>query len=101
MAYCPECKGEMNATDSVCPHCGHDFPSSSDAKKRQGIEYSALADLALIVGGVVAAINCVIAIVIMLASIFERDYLKAFLYCPIGFLLSLAMLVVFLRIQKI
>lgn len=28
MAYCPQCKGEMDALATVCPHCKYDFPDT-------------------------------------------------------------------------
>ena len=60
MANCPKCKAEMGEREAVCPKCGYDFPPTPDASlTREGIAYSPWADIALMVGAVVAAIACV------------------------------------------
>lgn len=66
MAYCPQCNGEMSATEIVCPHCGYDFPEAGYTSKkfRPGFAYSPLADLALIVS-MIAAVFGVIGTALM------------------------------------
>jgi hypothetical protein len=27
---CPVCRGTFGMTEAVCPHCGHDFPSTPE-----------------------------------------------------------------------
>jgi hypothetical protein len=59
----------MGQTDTVCPHCGYDFPShrvsrrDREREQRTGFAYSGIATLALIVGQAVAAVGCLIAVV--------------------------------------
>jgi len=102
MAFCPKCSKEMGATEKVCPHCGYDFtPCADERRRRTGIEYSFLADIALIVGGIVAAFSCIGSIIYSILMVFALNFWQAFVIGPIIFFLNLAMLVVFLRIQKI
>ncbi|MCX7396388.1 MAG: zinc ribbon domain-containing protein [Planctomycetales bacterium] len=74
MAYCPECKGEMSATEIVCPHCGYDFPASGyNRNTRGGFASSAIA---------------------------QGQFMNGLLVYPIACLLQLGMLVVFIRVQQ-
>jgi hypothetical protein len=92
----------MGTRDIVCPSCGYDFPSEPDrALGRAGIAYSAWADVALMVGGVVAGLSCVGSVFYSLAMLIQGKFLLGLLVGPVAFFLNLAMLVVFLRIQKI
>ncbi len=102
MAYCPKCKGEMGERSVVCPHCGYDFPPEPDpVLKRTGIAYSSWADVALMVGAVVAGLFCLGSAIGSVIALCSGQFLEALIFGPVGFFLSLAMLVVFLRIQKL
>ncbi len=101
MAYCPKCKGEMKAQDTVCSHCGYDFPLEPEPRlKRTGFFYSAWAEIALMAGAIVAAFGCVVWAVASVAAVILGNYLQGLVFYPISFLVSLAMLVVFVRIQN-
>jgi hypothetical protein len=92
----------MEQRDSVCPHCGYDFPAEPDVVlRRAGIAYSVWADVALMVGGVVAALSAIVSIFYSLAMLIQGNFLQALVVGPVGFFFNLALLVVFLRIQKI
>lgn len=99
MAYCPKCKGEMAAMETVCPHCGYDFPVQ--AARREGIAYSRLADIALLVCTIVSGIGCVVVIFAVVAAILEGHLLIALIVGPIVFLEQLGLFVVFVRIQDV
>jgi hypothetical protein len=102
MAYCPKCNGEMGQQDLVCPHCGYDFPPEPERMpERTGIAYSAWADVALHVGGVVTAIVCVFTAFGSVVALFSGEFAKGLIAGPIIFFLSLAMLVVFIRVQRL
>jgi hypothetical protein len=106
MAYCPKCKGEMGVRDVVCPHCGYDFPppppSESDPTlARSGIAYSALAGLALAIGEFVAGLACILATVSAVAEILRGHLMEGLVRDPITAFLSLAMLVVFIRVRRL
>lgn len=102
MAYCPECKGEMGAAEIVCPHCGYDFPAPpTDANSRkQGLAYSFLADIALMISMISAALGCIGVLIVALIALLQGQFIAALAICPIAFFLQLGMLVVFLRIQN-
>lgn len=105
MAICPECRGDMKTLDLVCPHCGYDFPPTekpaTEKFRREGIEYSPLADIALLVSALAAAAGCVVSLFLMGVSLFAtRQWLHAFVIFPLSFFLLLGMLVVFLRAMR-
>ncbi len=102
MKYCPKCKGDMFDRDAVCPHCGYDFPPEPDsAAERSGIAYSVWAEIALMVGAVAAGLFCLLCVVGSVLAIFQGEFIRGLFIAPLCFFLSLAMLVVFLRIQKL
>ena len=102
MAYCPKCAAEMEYRDTVCPQCGYDFPAEPvKSLRRTGIAYSVWADVALMVGGVASGLTCVLDLLVGIALLVQRQYFEALIVCPLVFFLSLAMLVVFLRVQKL
>jgi Uncharacterised protein family UPF0547 len=100
MAYCPQCRGVLEAAAVVCPHCGYDFPPGSPDRRR-GIVYSPLADLALIIGIVAAGLGCAVALVGSVFALLRSQWLEALIVGPLTFFLLLAMLVVFVRVQRI
>lgn len=112
MSYCPKCSGTMNATDTVCPHCGYDFPMSPPKK---GIEYSRLADVALMFGALAAGLLCVIAFVEFASATLDLFFELArgkvsnaiwkggggVVLAALQFLLYFAVMVVFVRVRRI
>ncbi len=101
MAYCPECKGELAATATECPHCGYDFHRSEEAalEKRRGFAYSTLADVALLVSMIAAAIGSGLAVLGTVVSLLNAQWLYGLVLGPLAFFLQLGMLVVFLRMM--
>ncbi|HKB40318.1 MAG TPA: hypothetical protein VKD72_28060 [Gemmataceae bacterium] len=100
MAFCPKCNGEMTATQTACPHCGYDFPPDP-AAHRKGLAWSPLAELALFVGTFAAGLGAVLALAAGIVALTRGEWLIALVVCPIAFLLQVAMLVVFVRVQHI
>jgi hypothetical protein len=101
MAYCPECKGEMSATEIVCPHCGYDFPASGyNRNTGGGFAYSGVADVALIVSMCAATIGACAAAIAAIVAIAQGQFMNGLLVYPIACLLQLGMLVVFIRVQQ-
>jgi len=95
----------MKTLDLVCPHCGYDFPPAekpaAEKFRREGIEYSALADVALLISAIAAAAGCVFSLWMIGVSLFAtREWLRAFVVFPLSFFLQLGMLVVFLRAMR-
>jgi hypothetical protein len=92
----------MEQRELVCPHCGYDFPAElSIVLQRTGIAYSAWADIALMIGGIVAGISSAAAVFYSLTMLIQCNFFQALVVGPVAFFLNLAMLVVFLRIQKV
>jgi hypothetical protein len=81
------------------PSCGYDFPEDND--DRTGIAYSTWADIALMVGGLVAGFSCVAAILYSVGMLVQGQFMQGLVAGPVAFFWSLALLVVFLRIQKV
>ncbi len=99
MAFCTQCTKEMGQTDVVCPHCGYDYAThESEMPESVGLAYSGLADLALIIGQVMTAISCIITLIYGVIFLLSFHFLLA-LGAVIGFFLSLANFVVFVRIR--
>lgn len=103
MAFCPKCKGEMETTAIVCPHCGYDFPSTDTRihPDKQGLAYTTLADFALIISTAVAGFGCVMALLLSVLALFHWEFLNGLVLFPMAFILQLGMLVVFLRVQNV
>jgi hypothetical protein len=89
----------MDAAATVCSHCGYEFPPH-DPDPRRGIAYSRLADMALFVGSLVAGLGSIGAIFTTIFAIINGEWLMAG-QAPIAFFLCLAMLVVFIRVQRL
>ena|SRR5438309_2159907 len=100
MAFCPRCKREMGTTEAVCPHCGYDFPPV-ERGYRKGIAYSRLADVALIVGTIAAGLGCLGSVIGAFVALLRGDWLTGLVLGPLAFFLQMAMLVVFVRVQKL
>jgi hypothetical protein len=103
MAYCPKRRAEINAAATVCPHCGYDFPLDGPEPftPRRDFAHSTLANIALIVGMIAAGFGCAGTVLGLFVSISNGEWFNALVICPIAFFLQLAMLVVFVRVQRI
>src|SRR5947209_3580741 len=74
MAFCPRCRRDMGQTDTVCPHCGYDFPDlPAGSRQRPGLAYSGLATLSLIVGQTIAGLGCLSAVVGCVVALFQGN----------------------------
>ena len=103
MAFCPKCKGTMDTTEIVCPHCGFDFPPTSDWQpndSRDSFVWSPLAEMALTISSVAAVFGAFGSVIISLNALAQGNLIAGLLVGPITFFLQLCMLVVFLRVQK-
>lgn len=104
MAFCPQCKGEMPTTAVLCPHCDYDFPPSAATTNvggaGEGFAYSPLADVALIISCIAAAVGCGVAVLVGIGAIAQGDWFHGLFLAPLGFFLQLGLLVVFLRVQQ-
>ena len=103
MAYCPECNGEMPVTAVECPHCEFRFPETApdNSDRRPGFAWSPLADIALIVSTAAAAIGACISGIYGLIALSQGLLFQALVVAPIGFLIQLGIVVVFLRVQEL
>jgi hypothetical protein len=101
MAFCPNCKGVIGQTDTVCPHCAHDFPEDKRDVTGRGLAYSAFATIALIVGQIVTGFGCVFTAIASIGSLSRGDLVEGLIRGPIIFFVLLALLVVFVRVQKL
>ena len=105
MAYCPKCKAEMATTAIECPSCGYDFSDQPmTARIPTGFPYSRFAEVALVVASIVAGFGCVLSVYLSFVALYlerERDLMTGLVWCPIAFLYQFAMLVVFIRIQRV
>lgn len=102
MAFCPECSAEISATAVECDSCGFRFPKTADTRSKsrpEGLAYSGLADIALVVSMIAAAFGCVGAVIAGISSVLRGEFLSGLVVAPIAFFLQLGMLVVFIRVQ--
>ena len=99
MAFCPQCKKEMGQTETICPHCGYDFPIvEPEPPEPSGMAYSNLAEIALVVGEVAAIIGAIASLSYAAILLLSLDIISG-LIAVIGGLLSVANFVVFARIR--
>jgi hypothetical protein len=103
MAFCPKCKEVMSVMETICPHCGYDFPAmelvQSAFSEPSGIAYSGLAEFALIVGEFAAGFSAVISL--FMAAMFLIGFRISYLFgAIIVFFLCLANFVVFERVRN-
>lgn len=100
MAYCPKCSKVLDEAAVVCPHCGYDFPAGNP-NPRRGFAYSSLANVALFIGILAAGFGCLATVFISLEALWNGHWFTALVAGPIAFFLQLAMLVVFIRVQRL
>jgi hypothetical protein len=98
MPFCPDCNGEMDERAVVCPHCGYDFPPEPESPQQRNKIW---ADLVLVMGALVAAFACVRLALYSFLAISEGEYLRGLVDGPMGILVSLALLITFIRVQKL
>ena len=97
-ATCPKCRQQMSVMATVCPHCSYDFPeTSSDLAPRRGIAYSAVADLALVIGMLATGVSAIGVLVAIVLALLQGKVLYALAAVPL-FFMSLAQYVVFQRV---
>lgn len=104
MAFCPQCRGELEATAAACPHCGYDFPLRDPELLRPpapGIAYSRFADVSLVVGIVAAGLGCVVTGVGAVVALGRGNLWDGLVVAPFQFFVLFALLVVFVRVQRI
>jgi len=102
MAFCPKCGGEMGDHDAACPKCGYDFPEYTKTfPERRGLEFSAWASYALNIAGIVMLLSALASLLFSIAMLLQGNWLQGLFSGPISFILSIALLIVFLRVEKI
>jgi hypothetical protein len=99
MAYCPKCDVPLDTNAVVCPNCGYDFPPGNPVSR--GIAYSPLANLALLIGIIAAGFGCLVTVIATVRALLNAEWGVALVVGPLAFFLQLAMLVVFVRVQRI
>lgn len=109
MAVCPQRKGQMGATQVICPHCGYDFPPQGSARfnsfgllkdptGQRGVAYSQLAGCALTIGMAMSGISAVLSLAAAVVLTLTGHYAKGLIQAPLSFFTSLALFVVFRRV---
>jgi hypothetical protein len=101
MAFCPQCKAEMPKTAVVCPSCNYDFPAKDITAPDvpSGFAYSAIADIALMVGSVAAGFAAILAAYLTLLKLLDGQWWGGLVEGPLTVFVMLGILVVFLRVQ--
>ena len=109
MATCPQCKGEMGATQAICPHCGYDFPLQAAPRfnslglannpgNKRGVAYSQLAGCALTIGMMLTGTGAVVSLAGIVVLTLTGNYARGLIQAPLSFFMSLALFVVFCRV---
>ena len=104
MAFCPECNAQMEQTAIVCPECGYDFPQQPT--EPTGFAFSYLADVALVLASVLSLLASVVSLLVAVSLFLlillageTRYSLALVLSVPLS-VISFALYVVFVRVQK-
>jgi hypothetical protein len=101
MAFCTKCGGAMGETDATCPKCGYDFPEQTEIYvERKGWEFSETANFVLIIAAAVMLFSCLGSLLFTIAMLLKCEWWHALLSGPASFFVSLAMMIVFLRLGK-
>jgi hypothetical protein len=94
----------MAAMDVVCPHCHYDFadndPEVTDPIVKKGIAFSKASEYVLVGGQVIAGLGAIVAFFAAIGAAVRGAWpacFEAVLYA----VLTLALLVTFVRVQKI
>ena len=101
MALCPKCNATLEQMDAVCGVCGYDFPDTMPVADKTAFPFSPMADVSLALGALVAALACVAMVIAGVIAAFAGRFEDAFFVAPIKATLCFAMLVVFLRASKL
>lgn len=115
MAYCPSCNAAMGQTAVNCDSCGFEFPNALP-EERTHLAWSKLADVSLVIASVISLLTSAAAflfaaylIAIVLGSSLigsgpsSRELIQVSMMIGGSLmyaLLSFAMYVVFIRVQK-
>ena len=104
MAFCVKCAGEMSPTETICPHCGHDFPIGEVSRpttiRRAGLAYSNVAHIALIGGEVSAVFGCFGGFLFSIARISEGNWIEGLVLGPMAATFFFACVIVFMRMRE-
>jgi hypothetical protein len=84
---------------TVCPDCGNPKPASPPLAVIPNC--SAFGQFVLLAGATASILGCVGLVLAAIACLVERQWLHAFVTCPILFLLQAASVVVFLRMRAL
>jgi ribosomal protein L40E len=109
MAFCMKCGQEVPDLTIECPHCGQDFLRPPKTNHPEGWEYSGLADIVLMVGAAASGLSAVILSCLLLGAVIPRfihpvpwpSHLQTVGGLCLGVCLSMAHLVVFLRVSNL
>jgi hypothetical protein len=102
MAFYTKCGGEMGESDVVCPKCGYHFHKQTEIYvERKGWEFSEGANFFLIIAAAVMLFSCMGSLFFTIAMLVKCAWWHALLSGPASFFVSLAMMIVFLRVGKI
>jgi hypothetical protein len=103
MAFCPNCKREIDATALVCPHCNYDFGQTSDTarERTRGFPYGSLGDTALMISSIAAGIGMLASVFFSVILLLSGDLCSGLFLCPLAFFLCLGMMVVFMRVADL
>ena len=101
MAYCPRCECQIGSMEKFCPHCGYDLVTPGEPREREGLAFSSLATVSLVIGEFVAAIAAVLRLITCILSVTRGEFLDGLVVGPIEFFLLIAVFVVFIRVEKL
>jgi len=93
MAFCPSCKGEIDANATTCPHCGRELPPpipAPPAAAKKAWAYGRFSQAMLVAGQVVAIIALVTSVVGLVQYVRSGNWFFVFFHCPMLALMSLA-----------
>ena len=100
MAFCPKCKGPVNEPDViVCPNCGYDLPLPGGLLMK--IASKSPADLVLAFAAFFSVLGCFAIGIFFVVYWINQNWLAAFVYCPFAMLMSIANVIVFMRVGKL
>ena len=100
MAFCPKCNEEIGVSETLCPHCGYDFPATPQAPQRGGFLYTPLAELALVIGQLAAGVAGLGILVVIVRALRAKEWTTALVECPLAFLVLLGVFVAFGRVRN-
>jgi hypothetical protein len=93
----------MEATATICPHCGYDFPppdlgfESTTGRRRS----SPLVRLALLFGMLTAVLGSLAAVILAVVAVFNEQWLLGIAVGLLAFFQQLALAIVFFTVLEI